>query len=148
MRETFWTAVKMRKEKKKGERKKGGAVGRYPINYIIIHTLNGAVRLRVRPLMLQVRVQCCFTSTETVRTIRDGEPRTSTSTFTQLLNSDTTASRASLFFFFKYALRPHMETLRFIKDGESGRRGTGGGVDGGGGGRVPMSSSSKRSDPH
>ena len=29
-------------------------------------------------------VQCCCTSSETVRTIRDGEPRTSTSTFTQL----------------------------------------------------------------
>ena len=28
------------------------------------------------------QVQCCFTSTETIRTIRDGEPRTSTSTFT------------------------------------------------------------------
>ena len=27
----------------------------------------------------------CFTSTETVRTIRDGQPRTATSTFTQLL---------------------------------------------------------------
>ena len=32
--------------------------------------------------------KCCFTSTETIRTIRDGEPRTSTSTFTQLLSSD------------------------------------------------------------
>ena len=34
-------------------------------------------------------VQRCFTSTETVRTISvtDGEPRTSTSTFTQLLTS-------------------------------------------------------------
>ena len=32
-------------------------------------------------------VQCCFTSTETVRTIRDGEPRTATSTSTQLLSS-------------------------------------------------------------
>ena len=32
-------------------------------------------------------VQCRFTSTETVRTVRDGEPRTSTSTFTQLLTS-------------------------------------------------------------
>ena len=32
-------------------------------------------------------VQCCFTSTETIRLIRDGEPRTDTSTFTQLLNS-------------------------------------------------------------
>ena len=28
------------------------------------------------------QVQCCFTSTETIRTIRDGEPRTATSTFT------------------------------------------------------------------
>ena len=33
-------------------------------------------------------VQCCFTSTETVRTVRDGEPRTATSTFTQLPNSE------------------------------------------------------------
>ena len=33
-------------------------------------------------------VQCCFTSTETIRTIRYREPRTSTSTFTQLLSSD------------------------------------------------------------
>ena len=32
-------------------------------------------------------VQCCFTSTETIRTIRDGEPRTVTSTFTQFLSS-------------------------------------------------------------
>ena len=39
-----------------------------------------------------VRVQCCFTSTETVRTIRDGEPRTATSTFTQLLSSVKTVS--------------------------------------------------------
>ena len=35
-------------------------------------------------------VQCCFTSAETIRLIRDGEePRTVTSTFTQLLSSDT-----------------------------------------------------------
>ena len=33
-------------------------------------------------------VQCCFTSTETTRLIRDGEPRTSTSTFTQLSSSE------------------------------------------------------------
>ena len=33
-------------------------------------------------------VQCCFTSTETVRLIRSGNPRTATSIFTQLLNSD------------------------------------------------------------
>ena len=34
-----------------------------------------------------VRVQCCFTSTETIRRIRDGEPMSATSTFTQLLGS-------------------------------------------------------------
>ena len=34
-----------------------------------------------------VRVQCRFTSTETIWTIRDGETRTATSTFTQLLSS-------------------------------------------------------------
>ena len=32
--------------------------------------------------------QRCFTSTETVRIIRDGEPRTATSTFTQPLSSE------------------------------------------------------------
>ena len=35
-----------------------------------------------------IQVQCCFTSKETVRTVRGGEPRTATSTFTQLLSSD------------------------------------------------------------
>ena len=34
-------------------------------------------------------VQCCFTSTETVRTIRDGEPGTATSTTTQLLKENS-----------------------------------------------------------
>ena len=42
--------------------------------------------------------QCCFPSTETVRTIRGGEPRTSTSTFTQLLSSVVSV--------FSVALRP------------------------------------------
>ena len=32
-------------------------------------------------------VQCCFTSTETVRLIRTKKPRAATSTFTQILNS-------------------------------------------------------------
>ena len=36
----------------------------------------------------EVWVQCCFTSTETIRTVRDGEPRTATSNSTQLLSSD------------------------------------------------------------
>ena len=35
---------------------------------------------------LGVQLQCCFTSTETVRTIMDGESRTATWTFTQLLS--------------------------------------------------------------
>ena len=53
---------------------------------------NGDVLLKPGPvrrvnLLLGVRVQCCFTSTETVVTVRDGEPRMATSTFTQLLNS-------------------------------------------------------------
>ena len=41
-------------------------------------------------LSASVRIQCCFTSTESVRTVtvRDGEPRTATSTFTQLLSSE------------------------------------------------------------
>ena len=33
-------------------------------------------------------VQCCFTSTEIVMIVRDGEPRTATLTFTQLLSSE------------------------------------------------------------
>ena len=32
---------------------------------------------------VQVQVQCCLTSTESIRTVRDGEPRTATSTFTR-----------------------------------------------------------------
>ena len=38
-------------------------------------------------IAFQVPVQRCFTSTETVQTVRDEEPRTATSTFTQLLSS-------------------------------------------------------------
>ncbi len=40
------------------------------------------------PHMPKVQVQCCFTSTETIRTIGDGEPRMATLIFTQLLSSD------------------------------------------------------------
>ena len=36
---------------------------------------------------IEVQVQCWLTSTETLRTIREREPRTATSTFTQLLSS-------------------------------------------------------------
>ena len=44
---------------------------------------------------LRIQVQCCFTCTETIRTIRDGEPSTSTSTFTQLLSCEFEFSVAS-----------------------------------------------------
>ena len=50
-----------------------------------------SVLLYVRPehsyYVFTSLVQCCFTSTETIRLIRDGESRTATSTFTQLLSS-------------------------------------------------------------
>ena len=47
-------------------------------------------------------------STETIRLIRDGEPRTATSTFTQLLSSDVQCRFTST------------ETIRLIRDGEPG----------------------------
>ena len=40
-------------------------------------------------------VQCCFTSTETMRSIRDGMPRTATSTLTKLLSSEDLRSAAN-----------------------------------------------------
>ena len=43
-------------------------------------------------------VQCCFTSTETVRTVRDGETRTSTSTFTQPLSPVSDCSSSLLLY--------------------------------------------------
>ena len=47
---------------------------------------DGHLDFHTAPVCL-VQVQCCFTSTETTRTIRDGESRTATWTFTQLLKS-------------------------------------------------------------
>ena len=42
--------------------------------------------------------KCCFTSAETIQTIRGGDPRTAVSTFTQILSSDWRAVRcASLY---------------------------------------------------
>ena len=43
-------------------------------------------------------VQRCVTSTETVGTIRDGEPRTATSTFTQLHSSEVLRSNSVLLY--------------------------------------------------
>ena len=44
--------------------------------------------IQKQQLSFRFSFKCCFTSTETTRLIRDGEPRTTTSTFTQLLSSD------------------------------------------------------------
>ena len=42
-------------------------------------------------------IQRCFASTETTRLIRDGKPRMATSTFTQLLSSESVEVLVGLF---------------------------------------------------
>ena len=54
------------------------------------------IELKLLDLSRRLLVQCCFTSTETIRRIRDGKPRTATSTFTQLLNSVITTTTKTL----------------------------------------------------
>ena len=49
-------------------------------------------------LRTQVQAQCCFTSRESKRIKRDGEPGTATSTFTQLLSSDPLPIQTVSFF--------------------------------------------------
>ena len=44
-----------------------------------------------------VRGQCCVASTETIRAVRDREPKTATSTFTQLMNSGNVVAVAVLY---------------------------------------------------
>ena len=56
-----------------------------------------------------ISFESCFTSTETVQTVRDGEPRTATSTFTQLLSSATQRIQCSF---------TSTETVRTIRGGE------------------------------
>ena len=69
-------------------------------------------RADLSPLILARRkVQCCFTSTETLRTIREGELRTATSTFTQLLSSAPEKPFVQCCF-------TCTETVRAIRDGE------------------------------
>ena len=60
-----------------------------------------------------VQVLCCFTSTETIRTVRNGDPRMATSTFTRLLNSGRTTIRVQ-------CCRTSTETIiiRTFRDGE------------------------------
>ena len=55
-----------------------------------------------------VHVQCCFMSTrETIRTIRDRDPRTAASTFTQFLSSVQVHCRFT-----------STETIRTVRDGK------------------------------
>ena len=56
-----------------------------------------------------ISFESCFTSTETVQTVRDGEPRTATSTFTHLLSSATQRVQCCL---------TSTETVRTIRGGE------------------------------
>ena len=83
--------------------------------------------------MRKVQVQCCFTSLETIRTIRDGEPRTATSTFTQLLSSDLQQDKPSSYdspapppssdrswASEKTRCLTSTETIRLVRDGEKG----------------------------
>ena len=72
--------------------------------------------------------RCCFTSTETIRLIRDGEPRTATSTFTQLLSSVCVAPRKLS----KHGAQRPQKPYGLLG---TGRRG-GGGYGGGGRGRL------------
>ena len=64
----------------------------------------------------RVRIQCCFTSTETVRTVRDGEPRTATSTFTHLLSSALDRGRNTIIVY-RRILKIWVQKDRRQKDG-------------------------------
>ena len=57
----------------------------------------------------QVQVQRCFTSTEIIRTIRDGEPRAASSTFTQLLSFELLLVQCCF---------TSTEAIKTIRDGE------------------------------
>ena len=66
--------------------------------YLHFHTAPDLGREHLPLLLL-----CCLASSKTIRTVMDGEPRTATSTFTQL---PTSAENTFLFFFFCVAWRP------------------------------------------
>ena len=75
----------------KGTWRVGIVVHNYVVYPLLLLLLRFLTTLRVCNRTLKsvicLQVHCCFTSTEAIRTIGDGEPRTPTSTFTQLLNS-------------------------------------------------------------
>ena len=54
---------------------------------------DGHLHFHTAPELCLNFFRCCFTSTETRRTIRDGQPRTATSSFTQLLSSEISGVR-------------------------------------------------------
>ena len=58
--------------------------------------LNSSIVFLFSQFFAAFSVQCCFTSTETIRLIRDGELRMATSTFTQLLSRGSSLSRFQL----------------------------------------------------
>ena len=60
-------------------------------------------------IIIGVQVQCCFTSTETVRTVRDGEPKAATSISTQFLSSERPRVHSCF---------TSTETVRTVRDGE------------------------------
>ena len=66
---------------------------------------NIVLLIRFSSCMSTKSVQCCLTSTETIRTVRDGKTRNVTSTFTQLLSSDLLLLLLPLFFFFSFCNR-------------------------------------------
>ena len=73
------------------------------------------ISLVLRSIEFECWVQCRFTSTESVRTVRDGEPRISTLTFiTQLMSCDLSLSLSSV------ALRPQ-RPYGLLRTGNPGR---------------------------
>ena len=61
----------------------------------------------------KVSFQCCFTSTATMQTVWDVEPRTAISSFTQLLTSESKVSK-------KARCSTSTETIRLISDRDGG----------------------------
>ena len=53
----------------------------------LVQSLSAGVAHKINKKPCDHSVQCCFTSTETIRLIRDREPMMATLTFTQLLSS-------------------------------------------------------------
>ena len=66
----------------------------------------------------QIQGQCCFTSTETVRTVRDGELGTSTETVRTVRDRELGTSTETVRTVRDGELRTSTETVRTVRDGE------------------------------